>query len=184
MNEVCVCLYTNITFANDSAKEIIFLDLFKCKPDKKEATLLKYHCPGQIQLCIQEAFLLTLCFNSNDDLSVKQWKLHWSLKKKSLYYTLQETAAWEGNRLWMTNENQSVNLHHLRHRIKYLPPKTMKILTLKVQKAKRSIFNKFHTVKKVMSEIFVGYPSGDVLVCLAMSWQSEKAEPLPLKCSE
>lgn len=90
---MCVCLYTNITFANDSAKEIIFLDLFKCKPDKKEATLLKYRCPGQIQLCIQEAFLLTLCFNSNDDLSVKQWKLHWSLKKKSLYYTLQETAA-------------------------------------------------------------------------------------------
>ena len=82
MNEVCVCLYTTITFANDSAKEIIFLDLFKCKPDKKEATLLKYHCPVQIQLCIQEAFLLTLCFNSNEDLSVKQWKLHWSIKEK------------------------------------------------------------------------------------------------------
>ena len=69
----------------------------------------------------------------------------------------------------MTNENQSVNLHHLRHRMKYLPPKTMKILTLKVKEVKRSIFNKFHTFKKVMSEIFVGYPSGDVLVCLAMS---------------
>lgn len=53
MNEVCVFLYTNITFANDSAKEIIFLDLFKCKPDKKEATLLKYQCSVQIQLCIQ-----------------------------------------------------------------------------------------------------------------------------------
>ena len=45
----------------------------------------------------------------------------------------------------------------------------MKILTLKVQKMKRSIFNKFCTFKKVMSEIFVGYPSGDILVRLAMS---------------
>ena len=53
MNEVCVFLYTNMTFANDSAKEIIFLNLFKCKPDKKEATLLKYQCSVQLQLCIQ-----------------------------------------------------------------------------------------------------------------------------------
>ena len=27
-------------------------------------------------------------------------------KKKCLYYTLSETATWEGNRLWMADENQ------------------------------------------------------------------------------